>query len=525
MRPLPTRRHALRALLLLAALPLAAGCAAQQDARGPVPTAVAGVRRTGVEVRFSVDMSLEMAWGTFDPARDLVVARGGHPQLGGSTGIGAVLTRVGATPRFVGWARFDDPVTGSVSYSFAVLKGGDPDDFVRERHTAERAFTITGDELDQRPDGGDGYRELLTPLVYFDHAHGWHPGQRLLGADLSYVPRLRELGAEYRAAGVPGDPLYILREHGFGVVRLRLWHTPSEPWHGLDATLAYAREVADAGLDLMLDIHYSDTLADSGHQTVPAAWGDLELPALADSVRAYTSAVVGRMNAEGILPSYVQIGNEIRGGLLWEHGRVGGAWDTPEQWSALATLLEAGISGVEDALPDGADVETIVHVDDGGDGQFCRWFYDRLREQGVDFDVIGLSFYPWWHGDLDELRANLYGLARRFGKKIIVVETAYPWTLDGLGPEADFVARPDDLDPSHPATPEGQASFLRELLATVEGAPGGLGLGVVYREPCFLELPGGPPNPWENMTLFDFEGDALPALGFAVPWSVVREGY
>jgi arabinogalactan endo-1,4-beta-galactosidase len=490
--------------------PLGSGPARSPDAGGS--------RRSGVEVRFSVDMSLEIAWGRFDPSRDLVVVRGDHPALGGWSGTGAVLTKESASPRFTGWARFDAPIPDSIAYSFAVLRRGDDDNAVREEHTAARVLRITGTEPDERPAGGDGYREHVTPLVYFDHAAEWAPDARLLGADLSFVPELRSLGAEYRVAGAAGDPLDILRENGFGLVRLRLWHTPSRPWHGLSATLAYAREAVAAGHELMLDIHYSDTWADPGRQTAPAAWRGLELSALADSVYAYTSAVIGRMRDEGALPAYVQVGNEIRGGLLWDLGRVGGAWDTPGQWSALSTLLAAGVAGVRDALPPEHQVKIVIHIDDGGDGELCRWFYDHIAASGVDFDVIGLSFYPWWHGDLDELQANLHALAERYGKEILVVETAYPWTLDGRGSVANFVSSESATHRGYPATPEGQTAFLRDLLATIEGAPGGLGRGLVYWEPCFLDISGGPPNPSENLTLFDFEGNALPALGFAVPW-------
>lgn len=508
------------AVVVLAATSLSVGgCASHRGASAAQLASVPAVHPSGVEVRFSVDMSLEMAWGKLDAARDLVVVRGGHPALGGWAGTGAVLTREGASPRFVGWARLDDPVAREIPYAFVVLRGGDPGDVVGESHTATRLLRVNGGEPDERPAGGDGYREITTPLVYFDHAEGWSPSDRLIGADLSSLPRLRSLGAVFSIGGDLVDPLAALRDHGFGLVRLRLWHTPEEPWHGLDATLAHAREAAEAGHELMLDIHYSDTWADPGHQMVPAAWRGLEFEALVDSVYAYTGAVVRRMDEQGTAPAYVQIGNEIPSGLLWDHGRVGGAWDTPEQWSALARLLSAGISAVNDALPADRRARTVVHVDDGANAELCRWFYDALAAEGVTFDAIGLSFYPWWHGSLAELKANLAMLTERYGKEVMVVETAYPWTLDGRGPGANFVASPDDLESGYEATPAGQTAFLRDLLATIEGAPSGLGKGLILWEPCLLPVEGGPPNPCENLTLFDFDGRALPALGFAVPWS------
>ncbi|MFH1866221.1 MAG: glycosyl hydrolase 53 family protein [Candidatus Eisenbacteria bacterium] len=147
----------------------------------------------------------------------------------------------------------------------------------------------------------------------------------------------------------------------------------------------------------------------------------------------------------------------------------------------------------------------------------CRWFFDGLVEQGVDFDMIGLSFYPWWRGTLNELRANMHDLATRYGRGIVVAETAYPWTLEGNDSTGNFVDSPDDLHAGYDATPEGQEAFLEELLAIVDGVPDGLGDGVIYWEPGYLTVPGGPGNPYENLTLLDFDGDALPGLGFSIP--------
>jgi arabinogalactan endo-1,4-beta-galactosidase len=358
----------------------------------------------------------------------------------------------------------------------------------------------------------------VTTAVYFGRDAGWSPTGRVLGADLSFVPQLLSLGAEYRVDGVPADPLDLFADHGFGLVRLRLWHTPDEPWHGLDATLAYASEVRAAGYDLMLDLHYSDTWADPGHQTKPAAWEDLDFPTLVDSVYAYTNAVVMRFRDAGALPQYVQIGNEISGGLLWNEGRVGGSWDTPEQWSQLTALLAAGVAAVRDSLGPSEQPKVVIHVDNGASNALCRWFFDHLEDADLDYDVIGVSFYPWWHGTLTELRQNLHDIAPRYGKEVMVVETSYPWTLDDFDGFGNFVTDPGQLHPGYPATPEGQTSFLRDLQAIAESLPGGLGSGPVYWEPAWIAVAGGSANPHENLTLFDFDGDALPGLGFSLPW-------
>ncbi len=470
------------------------------------------------EVLFAVDMSREEASGRFDPGVDLVAVRGGHAALGDWTGDGVVLGREGAGLTYSAWVEFDGLTNFPVRYKFVVLNDGGPGDATWENHIEDRSFVVTGDESDELPPpSGNGYVEHPVGEAVFDRGAGWAPHEIVLGADLSFLPQLQSLGAEYSVEGTPGEPLRMFADHGFSLVRLRLWHTPAEPWHGLDATVAHAVAAKAAGHRLMLDLHYSDTWADPGHQMKPAAWDALAFPALVDSVYGYTNAVIGRFRDAGVLPEYVQIGNEITSGMLWDDGHVGGAWETQQQWSQLGQLLSAGVSGVRDSLPEADWPEIVIHIDNGGNNTVCRWFFDRLVEQGVDFDVIGLSFYPWWHGTLTDLRANMHDLSERYGRRIMVVETAYPWTLEGDDSTGNFVDSADDLLAGYDATPAGQEAFLEDLLAIVDGVPDGLGSGVVYWEPDYLTVPGGPGNPYENLTLFDFDGNALPGLGFSIP--------
>jgi len=273
----------------------------------------------------------------------------------------------------------------------------------------------------------------------------------------------------------------------------------------------------------MLDIHYSDSWADPGQQTKPAAWEGLPFAALVDSVSAYTNSVVLAFRDADVLPEYIQIGNEVSSGMLWDDGRVGwegSEWDTPTQWDNLAALLSAGIDGARASLSASEQPGIIIHRADGGDNAGCQWFYGNLLARGVSFDIIGLSFYPWWHGTVWDLRDNLEDLAARYGKELMVVETAYPWTLDWLEDGTNnFVRQESQLHEHYPASPDGQFEFLRDVVAVVEGVPGGLGTGVIYWEPEFLSVDGGPGSPYENLTLFDFDGDALRGLGFALPWA------
>ena len=346
---------------------------------------------------------------------------------------------------------------------------------------------------------------VLTIMVPETRAVMW-------GADLSSMARLEAAGAVWTRDGQPGDPLQLMAASGWSLLRLRLWHTPAEPWQDLDSTLALAVRGQAAGFELLLDLHYSDTWADPGHQDPPAAWQGLALPALADSVRAYTRRVLERFADAGVTPRWVQLGNEIDGGLLWPAGRVDGAWDTPAQWSALRQLLRAASLGVEDAFPTGTRPGRLIHLANSGWLAGCSRFLDSLgTAQGPAFETVGLSYYPWWHGAPGQLQATLGGLAQRFGRDLIIVETAYPFTLGWNDNTGNIVGLPGQLLPDYPATPAGQQAFLEMLRARLAAVPGGLGRALLPWEPAWISAPLAG-SPWENLCLFDFTGEALLAL-------------
>jgi len=345
-----------------------------------------------------------------------------------------------------------------------------------------------------------------------------------IGADLSFVPRLEFLGAEYRDGGTPQSALQIFSANGYQIVRLRLWHTPEEPWQGLDSTLAFAQRAANAGFDLLLDLHYSDTWADPAHQLKPAAWQSLTFSTLVDSVYHYSNAVIRRFRDAGALPRYVQIGNEITGGMLWDEGRVGGEFDTPQQWGQFGALLSAGVAGIRDSLPAEMRPQIILHIDRGGDNAACQWFFDHVLAEGVEFNVIGLSYYPWWQGTLAQLQNNLNDLAARYDKDLQIVETAYPWTLEWNDDTGNIVGEESQLLPQYPATPAGQRSFLQDLLSLAEATPNQRCKSVIYWEPAWISVAGFG-SAWENLALFDFNGNGLPALDFGMAVNPRRSSY
>jgi arabinogalactan endo-1,4-beta-galactosidase len=225
---------------------------------------------------------------------------------------------------------------------------------------------------------------------------------------------------------------------------------------------------------------------------------------LTGQVKRYTADVIGQFKAAGVMPDMVQIGNEIAPGFLWPEGRLAGK--APEaEWQRFTTLLKAGLDGLRQADPNDT-VKTIIHIECGGDAEKTQWFFSGLEKHGVEFDIIGLSYYPWWHGRLDDLRDTLARTAERFRKDIFVVETAYfnrPF-------EVREGTCKDRL--SWEKSAAGQQAFLCDVVRTVRDTPGGHGLGVLwwYPESVPLRRPGG----WNDgaTALFDPNGAPLPAL-------------
>ena len=318
----------------------------------------------------------------------------------------------------------------------------------------------------------------------------------MAGADLSALPAMEAAGAVYRDAdGKPGDAIAILARHGVNTVRLRLFVDPKHDFNAagganqdLAEVLGMTRRARAAGLSVLLDLHYADTWADPAHQPTPAAWSHLPLPALERQVRAYTADVVGRVR-----PDAVAIGNEVTGGLLWPLGKLDG---TDAAWDRLAGLLSAAAAGVRSVDP---AIRVMVHVDGGGHAGRSAWFFDHLDRRHVDYDTVGLSFYPTWGDDLDDLRGNLADLARR-GKDVVVAEVGYPSRGRLSTPQCRW-----------PATPAGQAACLSAVVATVRATPGGHGRGAVWWYP--EAEPVHDLRVWEDgrLGLFDTGGTVLPA--------------
>jgi arabinogalactan endo-1,4-beta-galactosidase len=340
-------------------------------------------------------------------------------------------------------------------------------------------------------------------------------GPRVRGADISFTLQEEAAGKSYRDNGSVRSIERILAGRGANFVRLRVWTNPPAGYSTLNSALTLARRAQQAGQKVLLDLHYSDFWADPAHQTTPAAWAGQGLSTLATTVRNYTRDAVAAFARQGTPIAMIQVGNEVTAGMLWPVGQI--FRSDGQHWAEFATLLKAGIAGARAGNPAGNPLQIMVHIDRGGDNGGARFFYDNLRAQGVAFDVIGLSYYPFFHGSLAALQSNLTDLATRYGKDLILAETAYPWTLGNGDQLANLVTSSSQLpDVSRfPATQSGQAAYFEQLRTVLAAVPNGRGAGFFDWEPGWIPGVGWTPgqgNPNDNLTMFDFAGNTLPAL-------------
>lgn len=339
----------------------------------------------------------------------------------------------------------------------------------------------------------------------------FEPGAlRLLGADISSLKKSEACGGVYAYEdGTEADALEILRAHGMNCARLRVWVHSPDGYHGPTQLLEMARRLQQHHLYLLVDFHYADSWADPGKQPKPAAWAKLDFERLKNAVYAHTHEICASLTQQGTPPALVQIGNEITNGLLWPEGKNDPTFDN------LAALLKAGYRAVKNCSP---STRVMLHVDNGGNNALCRWWLDAILAQGVPFDLIGVSYYPYWHGSLADLQNNLNDLAARYDKDLLIAETAYAFTAEDNDNYENIITH--QACPGYPFSPEGQASFLADVMAVARAVPNGRGIGVLWWDATWTAVPGNgwdPADPasgnnWENQALFDFRHRALPAL-------------
>ena len=333
---------------------------------------------------------------------------------------------------------------------------------------------------------------------------------RIRGADISFTLQEEAIGTAIHGPHGRAPIEDVLAAHGANTVRLRVWVDPAAGTSSLPAALTLARRAAAAGLRIVLALHYADTWADHAVQSTPAAWTGLDLDGLVSRVRSYTASVVTAFAQQGTPVAVVQVGNEVDSGLLWPTGRLATAG-----WDAVARLLEAGVSGVRSGGGDHPDV--MLHLAASGNTDAVVRFVGEMAARGVRPDLLGLSYYPWWHGSLTTLQHTLDTVAEEFDLDVVLAETARPWTLDDGDDEPNGVRSDADLPDGsvYPATPAGQAAWAEALRGVLHRVPGGHGVGFLFWEPGWL--PGVPAVPgvgsaYDNTTLFRWDGTPLPAL-------------
>ena len=280
------------------------------------------------------------------------------------------------------------------------------------------------------------------------------------GADVSWLPQMEATGYRfYDTDGKEKDCLQLLKERGMNTIRLRVFVNPSQDKASghcsKEETVAMALRAQKAKMRIMIDFHYSDTWADPAKQAKPAAWANLSFDALQNKVYEHTFDVLTALKKAGVTPEWVQVGNEIPGGMLWPDGST-------NNWAQLAQLLNKGYEATKAV---NAKIKVIVHVDEGNNNEKFRWFFDKATEHQVKYDVIGLSYYPFWikkdySETIADLQNNLNDMASRYQKEVMVVE------VGGV---------------------DEQVQNTRELLAAtikaVRAVPDHKGLGVLYWEP------------------------------------------
>ncbi len=243
---------------------------------------------------------------------------------------------------------------------------------------------------------------------------------RMVGADISFLPELEDKGMKFFDNGKQKDAIEILHDHGINYIRLRIFNNPAadsgySPGKGycdLTHTLQMAKRIKAAGMKFLLDFHYSDYWADPQQQYKPLAWKELNYSQLRDAVKQYTKQVMLSLQAQGTLPDMVQVGNEINHGMIWPDGEI-------NNLTALAQLVDEGIAGVKEISP---DCPVMLHVALGGQHDETVFFLNNMLSRGIQFDVIGLSYYPKWHGTLEDLSDNMNDLAKRYKQYIVLVE-------------------------------------------------------------------------------------------------------
>jgi arabinogalactan endo-1,4-beta-galactosidase len=335
-----------------------------------------------------------------------------------------------------------------------------------------------------------------------------------LGADLSYINEIENCGAVYRQNGQIVDPYTIFSDKSCNLVRLRLWHNPTlSGFSNYNDVKRSMQRAKGKNMPVLLDFHYSDTWADPGNQAIPAAWASItNVTTLGDSVYNYTLNTLLKLGTENLTPSIVQVGNEINSEVLQPNGQP----KYSINWTRNAQLINRGIQGVREASRRlNKHIEVMLHIAQPENALW--WFQQATAANLTDFDWIGISYYPLWSNTtLENLPTSINTLITTHRKKLMVVETAYPFTLQNADGSTNILGQ-NALLSGYPATPEGQKNYMIQL---VKQTLAGGGKGVIYWEPAWVAntctTPWATGSAWDNATFFNSQNqnEALPVFDF-----------
>ena len=336
--------------------------------------------------------------------------------------------------------------------------------------------------------------------------------KKYLGGDISMLPSYQEKGTVYRDdEGKIVELLPWLKQQGWNMIRVRLFVEPENApqankdegvCQDLNYVIGLCQQIKKAGMQVMLDFHYSDTWADPAKQFTPKRWKECSPQAMTDSVYAYTRASLIALKKAGVTPELIQVGNEITNGMLWPTGKLDPS--KAEGFNTLCQFLKAGCKACREVCPLS---QIIIHTEKAGDWDITRNYYQQLRNRQVDYDIIGLSYYPMWHKSIPNLGQTIKNLSRLFPEKpIMIVETAAYYSH-----ENDPWAKEDTYAEFYPISVEGQRQFTVELMEELRKHQNVTGVFWWFPEEnaSGSEVTKG----WLNRGLFDnHTGRAMPAF-------------
>jgi arabinogalactan endo-1,4-beta-galactosidase len=302
------------------------------------------------------------------------------------------------------------------------------------------------------------------------------------GGDVGWLPQMEATGYKfYDTDGKQKDCLQLLKDRGMNTIRLRVWVNPSDDKASghcsKEETVAMAVRAQKMGMRIMIDFHYSDSWADPGKQNKPAAWKNHTFAELLNDVYFHTEDVLKALKKAGVTPEWVQVGNEIPGGMLWPEGST-------DNFNQLAQLLNKGYDATKAV---DKNIKVIVHLDEGNNSKKFRWFFDNAKANNVKYDVIGLSYYPFWiktdyKENIADLANNLNDISARYGKEVMVVE------VGGIDTQE-----------------QNTYDMLVAVIKAVKAVPNNKGLGVIYWEPQGAKS-------WSHYELSAWRSDGKPSM-------------